>query len=130
MRKFKQNKLWRDKAVEMMEQQGSRIHWRTLDDENFLSELRLKLLEEAEEVASAKNRREMISELADLFEVIDTLVAANGIGKGEIIEVQLDKQKIRGGFRGKKFVEFAEHPIGSFGEQYCLLDFKKYPEIT
>jgi predicted house-cleaning noncanonical NTP pyrophosphatase (MazG superfamily) len=129
MRKFLQNKLWRDKAVEIMEAHGSRIHWQTLDDEAFLKQLRLKLLEEAEEVASAKNRHEMVSELADLFEVIDTLIEANNLARNEIIETQLAKQKKRGGFLERKFVEIAEHPVGSSGEQYCLLDPKKYPEI-
>ena len=28
MRLFQQNKLWRDKAVELMEQHGSIMHWR------------------------------------------------------------------------------------------------------
>lgn len=45
MRIFKQNKLWRDKAVDMMEQNhGSKIHWRCLDDAEFDQQIRIKLL--------------------------------------------------------------------------------------
>ncbi len=129
MRKFKQDKLWRDKAIEIMEKQGSRIHWRILDDDAFLNQLYAKLLEEAEEVSLAKNRSEMVSELADLFEVIDALSEAHNIDKNEIIQAQMAKQKERGGFSERRFVSFAEHPVGSFGEQYCLADPNKYPEI-
>ena len=48
--------------------------------------------------------------------------------KAEILEAQIQKQKIRGSFAGRKFVEIAEHPLGSLAEQYCLADPKKYPE--
>jgi predicted house-cleaning noncanonical NTP pyrophosphatase (MazG superfamily) len=129
MRKFKQNKLWRDKSVDNLEKQGSKVLWRRLDNEAFDTQLRLKLLEEAEEVFMAKNRQELINELADLFEVIDTFASLNHITKSEILEAQTTKCQERGGFSGRKFVETAEHPKGSFGEQYCLLDPKKYPEI-
>lgn len=35
MRKFKQNKLCRDKLINILESKGSRLHWRTLDDKEF-----------------------------------------------------------------------------------------------
>ena len=42
-RTFKQNKLWRDKAVEHMEKTGSKIFWERLDDHAFATELKVKL---------------------------------------------------------------------------------------
>ena len=130
MRIFLQNKLWRDNAVDMMEKNhGSKINWRYLNNDEFNQELRLKLLEEAEEVATTQSRDQLIGELADLYEVIDSLIAINAINIKEIITEQTRKRNERGGFTERRFVETAEHPIGSFGEQYCLADPKKYPEI-
>ena len=130
MRKFKQNKLWRDNAVDMMEQNhGSKIHWKRLNDAEFDEQIRIKLLEEAQEAATTKNRTELVNELADLYEVIDSITNLHEISKEEIVTVQTKKRQERGGFSERKFVDVAEHPIGSFGEKYCLADPKKYPEI-
>lgn len=130
MRMFKQNKLWRDKLIEMMEHNyGSRIAWLRLDDAAFDQEIRIKLKEEADEVVAAKDRNALIGELADVYEVIDALTALHNISKEEIIAAQTKKRDERGGFMGRKFVTVAEHPVGSFGEKYCLADPEKYPEI-
>jgi len=131
MRTFLQKKLWRDNAIDIMEKNhGSKINWRTLNDQEFNQQIRIKLLEEAEEVAMAQSRNELITELADLYEVIDSLLAVNNISMKEVTLKQTQKQNERGGFTGRKFVETAQHPIGSFGEKYCLADPKKYPEIV
>lgn len=130
MRKFIQNKLWRDKANEMMEQNhGSIVHWRRLDDSEFNEQLRLKLLEEADEVRLAKSKEDLVAELADVFEVIDNLCKLHQISKNEIVEVQKTKVEQRGGFGERKYITIAEHPENSFGEKYCLADPNKYPEI-
>ena len=129
-RKFRQNKLWRDKAVDMMEQNhDSHIHWHYLDDHEFDKQIRIKLLEEAEEVVVSKSKSELVGELADLFEVIDSLMSLHDITKDAIITAQNKKRQERGGFEGRKFVTVAEHPVDSFGEKYCLADPEKYPEI-
>lgn len=130
MRKFLQNKLWRDKANEMMEQNhGSIIHWRRLDDSEFNEQLRLKLLEEADEVRLAKSKEDLIGELADVFEVLDNLCKLNNISKDEVVAAQAIKIAQRGGFGERKYVTIAEHPENSFGEKYCLADPNKYPEV-
>ena len=74
--------------------------------------------------SSTKSRSELIAELADIYEVIDSLIAVNQITKKEIITEQTRKHNERGGFTNKKFVETAQHPIGSFLEKYCLADPK------
>lgn len=130
MRIFKQNKLWRDKMIEIMEQNhGSKVHWRQLSDKEFDEQIRIKLIEEAQEVVAAKDRKELIAELADLYEVIETLAELHGINKDDITLIQTQKKQERGGFTQRRFVETAEHPEGSFGEHYCLADPQKYPEI-
>jgi predicted house-cleaning noncanonical NTP pyrophosphatase (MazG superfamily) len=130
MRIFRQNKLWRDKAVEMLEQQGSRIHWQRLDDNQYDQELRIKLLEEAEEVRVATSPHELISELDDAMEVVESIAKLHNLALSDIKILQEKKQKERGGFEERKFVTTAEHPEGSFGEKYCLEAPYKYPEIT
>ena len=45
-RAFLQNKLWRDKAVELMKAMKSIIHWQRLTDAEYDYQLKQKLLEE------------------------------------------------------------------------------------
>ena len=129
MRAFLQNKLWRDKAVDLMTEMKSIIHWHRLEDAEYDEQLRLKLLEEAEEVGRANSQQELMEELADVFEIIDAICEVNGIVTEKIQEIQGKKRAERGGFKERKFVTVAEHLEGSFGEKYCLADPGKYPEV-
>lgn len=128
-RKFLQNKLWRDKAPSLMEAMGSVIHTKQLSDEEYGRELCVKLLEEAQEVQKATSQQELASEIADVFEVTDALLQLHGIDMQTIQKIKEEKLNKRGGFTARKFVTIAEHPAGGFGEQYCLADPTKYPEI-
>ncbi len=125
-RKFRQDKLWRDKAVDRFA--GSTIHWERLDDERFAEQLKVKLREEADEVCNAKTRESLKEELADVLEVVGAFCELNGLTLEEVVEVQRKKHEERGGFQGRKYVTIAEHPMGSFGEQYCIRDPEKYQE--
>lgn len=129
MRKFLQNKLWRDKAVEGMEQMGSKINWERLDDAQYDKQLRLKLIEESNEVVGAQSPDEVRDELADVLEVMQTLCTLHNITWDDIVRAQDQKRIDRGGFEGRKFVTTAEHPVGGYGEKYCLKDPEKYPEV-
>ena len=129
MRKFHQNKLWRDKMVVRVEQMGSVVHSHCLDDAAYDQQLRLKLLEEADEVARASDQKELVAELADVFEAIDALCTLHGVTKEEIVAVQTAKRAERGGFYDRLFVTVAEHPIDSYLEKYCLAEPEKYPEV-
>lgn len=128
-RTFLQNKLWRDRAVELMEQTGSVIHYKRLDDGEFEEQLRLKMIEEAQEVAQAYEKEDLVAELADVLEVIDSICELRGISREQIQAAQLEKRQKRGGFQNRCFVTLAEHLRGSFGEKYCLADPLKYPEV-
>jgi len=128
-RKFRQNKLWRDKAVEWLESAGSKLHWKRLDDAEFAEELKTKLLEEANEVCTAKSPASLCEEMADVLEVLASFCELHAIPLEEVIRCQHEKRQERGGFSGRKYITLAEHPIGSFGEAYCLNDPEKYPEM-
>ncbi len=129
MRTFLQNKLWRDKMVSIVEgRDNATIQWRQLNDQEFNQQVRVKLQEEAEEVATAQSRGDLLAELADLYEVIDALSAINNITENDIITEQIKKRNERGGFDKRTFVESSSHPAGSFGEKYCLANPTKYVE--
>lgn len=130
MRRFKQEKLWRDKLPEIMQKEyGSIIHIKPLNDQAFDNELRIKLFEEADEVKKASTTQSLIEELADLYEVIDTLLALHTIDKEHVLNAQRKKHEERGGFMQRSYVTVAEHKEGSYGVAYCLADPNKYPEI-
>ena len=128
-RKFKQNKLWRDKAVASMQGFGGKIHWTHLNDQEFLVQLKAKLLEEAHEVCHTTTKATLIEELADVLEVIDALCKAHELTLQDVFDAKEKKYLVRGGFNDRVFVSIAEYPTNSFGEAYCLADPEKYPEI-
>lgn len=128
-RKFKQNKLWRDKLIEAMENKGSKIHFNILNDAEYIEQLKIKFLEEAQEVAQAKTKEQLLEELADILEVIAAIAKIYNFSLEDVQRIQQKKFNERGGFYSKKFITIAEHQVGSFGEQYCLKDPEKYPEI-
>lgn len=129
MRKFRQNKLWRDKAPKLLEDMGSTIHTKQLSDPEYNDQLRIKLLEEAQEVTAAQSPEELIGEIADVFEVLDSIISFHGLSKKDIQYAQDKKRIERGSFVGRTYVTYSEHPEGSFGEKYCLAAPEKYPEI-
>lgn len=129
MHKFLQNKLWRDKAPDMMRARGSIIHVTKIDDAEYDRQLRIKLTEEAAEVCAAQSQKQLIEELADVLEVIDAVCALHEISSEDVRVMQTKKRDERGGFYKRAFVTIAEHPAGSFGEQYCRAQPDKYPEV-
>lgn len=130
LRKFRQDKLWRDKAVDLMEQIGSKVHWTKLDDDAFSEQLKVKFLEEAQEVCRAQTKDSLLEELADVLEVMHAFCDLHSAALQDVICLRDKKYQERGGFQERKFVTVAEHPIGGFGENYCLNDPEKYPEIV
>lgn len=117
---FQQNKLWRDGAVEMMEKHGSIVHWTRLSDDDYEKQLRLKILEEAQEVNGAITKSDLCNELGDILEIIDCLCAVNSLTLEEVQSVRKKKQMERGSFIDRKYVSTAEHIDGSPGALYCL----------
>ena len=128
-RKFSLNKLWRDKAPANMESQGAIIHVTHLDDAQYKNQLGLKLIEEAHEVHTAQSDDELLSELADVLEVVNCIIQAHNLRLADVIVRQNEKQNERGSFLQRKFVTVAEYLPGSFGENYALNDLKRHPEI-
>ncbi len=129
MYKFQQNKLWRDKIPDMLSAHGSIVHVMPLSDEQYDAQLRIKLLEEADEVHAAKDLHALVEELADVYEVVDALCKLHNISQQQVRAIQAKKRHEKGGFEQRAYVTIAEHPAGSAGEIYCRAQPEKYPEV-
>jgi len=128
-RTFKQNKLVRDKILEIMEAKGSKLYSYKLNDQDFLKQLKLKLIEEATEVSRAQTKEEITEELADVLEIVYTIRKMYEITEENLKTTQEKKLQEKGGYQERMFVTFAEHPKDSPQERYCLSDPDKYPEV-
>jgi predicted house-cleaning noncanonical NTP pyrophosphatase (MazG superfamily) len=91
------NKLVRDRIPDIIRQTGNHCEVVRMSPEEFRKALREKLLEEAREAATASPEN-LVSELADLQEVIDALLVLHGIEREAVIEEQKRKRTERGGF--------------------------------
>lgn len=131
MRKFLQNKLWRDNAADRLEKEdGAIIHRIILDDEQYNKQLGLKLEEEAHEVATAVTRDELVSEIGDVLDVLDCIIRLHNCTQDEIDIARQQKRNERGGsYFNREFVTVSECLPGSFLEDYLLKQPDKYIEI-
>jgi predicted house-cleaning noncanonical NTP pyrophosphatase (MazG superfamily) len=98
------NKLVRDRVPEIVAANGAEPMTRVLAEDEYEGALRLKIREEANEVATAGSRAEVINELADLQEVVMALADAYNISHGEIEQIRRIKKMERGGFGGRVFL--------------------------
>jgi predicted house-cleaning noncanonical NTP pyrophosphatase (MazG superfamily) len=95
------DKLVRDRIPEIIRQSGSTCGTEVFtDDGAFRSALRNKLVEEAGEAANASDE-DLAAELADLQEVIDTLVEACGLSDATVRALQEQRRADRGAFANR-----------------------------
>lgn len=90
-------KLVRDGIPDIIAANGDSYELEELAEPDYLLALRDKLVEEAHEAAAAEGDA-LVTELADLFEVIDALLTAAGVSMEEIRAAQRRKHAERGGF--------------------------------
>jgi len=129
MRKFYQNKLWRSKIAEQKEKNGAIIHFVELSDAEYSEELGMKLIEESEEVLNANSPDEMMSEVVDILEAIDCLLALHNVDYADILALKEQKKSQSGSYSDRKVVEYVEYPDGSEDALKCLENSEKYPEL-
>ena len=99
------NKLVRDRIPEFLT--GKRISFEThiADDDEFHLKLNEKLTEESHEFQETKTEEEAKEEMADIFEVIDTILALRGWTREDIQRIQGKKHEDRGGFTQRIILE-------------------------
>ena len=111
---YKYNKLVRDKIPEQINKMsGRKAIWHILDDEEYLKELNKKLLEEAHEFIEENSTQE----LADIMEVIETIMQVKNISWGQVKKAQKDKEIRKGGFQNKIYLELVEEDKQNFEEE-------------
>lgn len=94
-------KLVRDRVPEIIAADGTVAETVILAEAEFLTALREKLVEEAREAAQAEGREALLTELADVLEVLHALAAARGATMTEVEALQRQRRESRGGFDRK-----------------------------
>lgn len=129
MAKFICNKLGRDKSEERINKRGIKVNSKIVHGDDLIEALRKKVIEEAYEVAEAKNEEELIEELGDILEVIDAICKANNISHEQVQEKKRSKKELLGGFDAGFFVESFELEEDNPRITYFRNDPRQYKEV-
>ena len=97
------NKLIRDRVVQSIEKDGRIAITRKLDDKEYTDELRKKLLEEVKELLNAHGDA-IVEEMADVYEVLEHLLAVYQIEEEDLLIVKAKKAQIKGKFKKRLFL--------------------------
>lgn len=100
-------KLIRNKIPQIINSNYQKCQVKELSNSEYKKALKHKLIEESEEVLTA-NKNDLAEEIADIYEVIDTLIKVNKLEKKEIFKIQKEKRKLRGKFDKKCFLVSVE----------------------
>jgi len=92
------DKLVRDKIPEKIKNGGELVATRKLSSDELFEQLRIKLVEESFEVLEAENTDELIQELADVYEVIESIINKKKIQRKAITIAKTRKREKIGGF--------------------------------
>lgn len=82
---------------EIIRQDNRECEVATMTQEEYRQALREKLIEEAREAAEADTQK-LVTELADLYEVMDAIMAIYGIERESVLAEQERRRTERGGF--------------------------------
>lgn len=129
VRKFKFEKLVRDKIVQGIVGVGNKPTFRSLLTDEYIEELKKKIVEEAMELNKVKEKKGILEELADIEEVVDNLLRALKVARYQINTLQRKKNAERGSFKKRHYVEEVEVEDGNEWLDYYLANPDKYPEI-
>lgn len=102
------NKLIRDKIPEIIRADDAVPEIRELNRGEYLQALKDKIVEEAEELQEEEGKKEILKEMADVYEVLRTLAAAHDITLEDVRNAADKKKEDRGGFKKRLFLESIE----------------------
>lgn len=129
LRKFRLNKLARDKIIELCLQENVQAIYHILDDQTYRQELLRKLQEETQEALHAATAQELHEELADIVEVIKSLAQATGCTPEKLEQLRQAKKEARGGFAERLFIAELHIPEGHHLIKHYQEEPERYPEI-
>lgn len=108
MKKIYYRKLIRDKIPQRIRETGGECEIVNLSDLAFKKELLRKVGEEAIGVSKAKDKKEIVSEMGDLLDVIKELKKVFNIDTEELSNSRKKEFKRKGGFNKKIFLVWSE----------------------
>lgn len=95
----------RDKIPNIIRTNGEKPVTTRLSQAAFQKELRTKLLEEVVEFCEAQEKDEMVSELADIQEVVAALCDVEKISPKDVTKAMRKKRESHGAFAQRIFLE-------------------------
>lgn len=98
------NKLVRDNIINIISNSNKKAKYHILTDDDYLTELNNKLVEELNEYLESNE----IEELADIQEIINALVVLKGYTFDKFDEIRENKAIKNGKFEKKIFLESVE----------------------
>lgn len=98
------NKLVRDNIPEIIENAGKKPNIRVLEDKEYIESLNKKLLEEVNEYLEDNDT----NEIADVLEVLYSILDYNDISIEKINEIRELKNKNNGSFKKRIYLESVE----------------------
>ena len=102
------NKLVRDRVPEIIRANGAVPHGRIISGDEYAAALKEKLSEECEEIKGAGSPDTVLDEAADILEVIDAIARQHDLTFWQVVEQKMIKQKERGSFEGRFFLEYTD----------------------
>ena len=100
------NKLIRDKIPEIIKKDNAVPKISELNDKEFKIALKEKLVEEAKELLVAKTDEEILNELSDVLQLIESIALNNNLSITQVEKQKEKKKQERGGFDKKLFIEY------------------------
>ena len=108
------NKLVRDKIPEEINSmEGRKTKFRIMDENEYIKELNRKLLEESNEFVEEND----IEELADVMEVMESIMKIKNIQQEEVKKIQTKKRDKKGSFDRKIYLEYVEEEKRNIKEE-------------
>jgi predicted house-cleaning noncanonical NTP pyrophosphatase (MazG superfamily) len=126
-KKFKFNKLVRDNIIHNMIESGDKPKYSILNNKEYVEELIKKLVEESTELTVEKI--DLLVEIADIQEVIDSLIVAIGKDKTDLTNAQLEKNKKQGSFNERIYIKEVEVSNKNPWIKHLSANPLKYPEV-
>jgi predicted house-cleaning noncanonical NTP pyrophosphatase (MazG superfamily) len=103
------NKLVRDKVPSAIEADGHSYEIDVLSPDDYILELKRKLVEEAQEALASSTRDQLVVELADLLEVMMSLATSSAVSMADLDVVRTRRRAERGGFEHRLLLRHVDH---------------------
>lgn len=115
------SKLIRDKIPDIIKASQKKCEIKILSHPEYKEALKSKLIEEAQEVFNAKEEN-LSEEIADVYEVIESLIKAYNLDVQQIKKIKEDKANSKGKFEQKlKLISVTNHQNNSEAETHPIL---------